>query len=271
MRTSNRIEVNAVFPVAFVGFLLSAVLGGEAAGADDVRAAVEQFRAGYTVWDGTALSDAADALGAACRKSPDDPVCHYWLAVTCFHLLLYRMEKAEDAGDGEDYGGMTGRARAALERVLRLEPADSETHAMLGIVAGIEIRRAPVKALWLGPAVVRHRAKANRYGPRNPRTQYLIGVGHLRGEDGREGASTALPILLKAEALFARESEGKRDALAPAWGHDHCLAFIGQAYQRMGYREEAEAYCRKALAVNPACGLARRFLEQLDEAGGAHE
>jgi tetratricopeptide (TPR) repeat protein len=55
----------------------------------------------------------------------------------------------------------------------------------------------------------------------------------------------------------------EKNELQPQLGYSTCLAFTAKVYEKMGDREEAEQYYRKALRVNPKDQLAREGLNQL--------
>lgn len=259
--------------LGYRSLLMVAVAAASAVAADPGAAltdGVDAFRAGYRARDLSALERAAELFEAAGRETPEAHPPRYWLAVARFHLLLYR-DEGDAPPDTDTFRRLVREARAALDEALAADATDAEAHAMLSIVTGMQIRRAPARAPWLGPSVMRHRGEALRHGAENPRVQYLVGAGHLRARDSRRGASAALPHLQRAEALYEAEGARGRGPLEPDWGRDHCLAFIAQAYRRLEEPGLAERYCRRALELNPDNGLARRTLDALGTEGGPHE
>ena len=98
--------------------------------------------------------------------------------------------------------------------------------------------------------------------PDNPRVLYLDGMSRFYGPSLLGGKSQALELLLAAEKLFAAEAGKPADPVEPRWGRSTCLVYIGRTYEALGKPAEAEAYYRKALAVNPRDRLAQVELEK---------
>jgi len=238
---------------------------------EDIEAGLRQFRVGYHAWDREALASAEDTFEAACARHPREYAVHYWLGTVRFHMLLHRSGDLDQPMEDPEFRHLTRDASKPLETATRLNAADSEAHAMLGTITGMRIGRNRKRALWLGPALMRHRSHALRHGARNPRTQYLVGAGYLHGPGYLGGPAKGLPFLLKAEELYEEESKAERESTAPAWGRDHCLVFIGEVFRGMGEPDRSEVYFRKALEVNPQSGLARRALASLRKDGGSNE
>jgi len=154
------------------------------------------------------------------------------------------------------------QAVKVLRQALELRPDDSETHALLSTVYGLQIADSPASALWRGPKVLRHRRLALASNPRNPRMYYLQGMSAFHAPGFFGGEKKALDLLLKAEALFEDPPSGPRDPIAPTWGYDNCLVFIGACYLELGDTNAAEAYYGKALSVNPRHGIAAEGLQR---------
>lgn len=228
---------------------------------------VEQFCAGYRAWDVERLFQAAEAFEKVCEAEPDDYLAYYWLGVARFHILLHRQADAHHPMEKSKLKRLVSETRKPLKKALQLNNCDSEAHGLLGTLAGMEINWDPSQAFWLGPAVLRHRRQAIRYGEDNPRTQYLLGAAFVQGPGFLGGAEKGLSYLQRAEKLFQASvaSHEEPAASAPTWGHEHCLIFIGETYEHLGDVSKAEEYFRKAIVLNPHNKLAQRRLNGLQE------
>jgi tetratricopeptide (TPR) repeat protein len=151
----------------------------------------------------------------------------------------------------------------ALTQAVKLDAHQAESHALLGTLYGMKISDNLLRAVWLGPRVERELKLALADGAKNPRVQYLLGMGqfYTAGRDATQ--REALTTLLAAEKLFEAEAKTTAAPLEPRWGHDSCLTFIGSSYEKLGQRAEAEVYFRKALAMHPQDGLAQAGLKRV--------
>lgn len=223
---------------------------------------VLQFRTGANNWDYSAMTNSVALLQSACRAEPDSYAAHYWQGAAQFHLLLHRRRWEDVKRDRDEEARIMGHTVGLLERALELRKDDPETHALLSTLHGMRIAGAPYTALWRGRKVSHHRKLALRADPDNPRIHYLLGMSHFHAPAILGGKKGALSALRKAEELFEAERDAAVSPLTPAWGYVHCLAFIGEAYRELGNRKEAEAYYRKALAVNPGHKMAKEGLQE---------
>lgn len=162
-------------------------------------------------------------------------------------------------------------AAVPLKRAVKLNGRDSESHALLGTLAGIQIAGNPKSALWLGPKTTYHKRHALRNDPGNPRTYYLIGTSYFHAPGILGERKKGLEFFLKAETLFKEESKETRQPMQPTWGYSSCLTFIGRTYDGMGRNTEAETYFRKALSVNPKDRLAQKGLKTLGKEAVGNE
>ncbi len=234
---------------------------------------VELFYEGYRAWDRERLSEAVNLFQKVCETAPEDYLAHYWLGVARFHVLVHRQGDTKRSLENREFGHLLRETRKALEKAAELKQSDSEAHALLGTLAGMEIARHPSHALWLGPAVLRHKRHALRHGPDNPRVHYLLGAAFVQGPGFLGGAEKGLPHLLRAAELFQVPValHGKPRASAPTWGHEHCLTLLGQTYEHLGNLDKAAQYFRNAIALNPQNKLAQRRLDMLKRGTGSDE
>lgn len=228
--------------------------------ARQLRAGIDRFNAGCLAWDRAAFEEAAHLFEKTAKKHPDSYEAHYWLGAARFHVLLHRLgEKADRA----ELRGRIAEAMDPLERAVALNAEDSEAHALLGTLAGMQIAANPACALWVGRSVMDHRRLALKNDPDNPRAHYLVGTGYFHAPALLGGRDKGLGHFLKAEKLFEAEAKKGRAPLEPDWGYGSCLTFIGRCYQHIEKDDQAAAYYEKALEVNPQDQLAREGLDAL--------
>lgn len=159
-------------------------------------------------------------------------------------------------------------AQESLERAVSEDPQDGEAHALLASVIGMRIAEHPLTSIWRGRAVMRHRKEALKLAPRSPRVHYLTGSSYYHAPAILGGRDRSLEYFLTAEPLFEEEALEPPDPLAPRWGRESCLSFIALVYEEQGNTQEALAYFRKALNVNPKDRLAREGLDRLSSTEG---
>lgn len=240
---------------------------------EDMEKGVKQFHAGYHSWDFEALLKATQTLKQACATEPDDYLPYHWLGITWFHVLVHSQRDESRTMEKGEFKRLSSNAREALEKATKLNNADSEAHALLATLAGMQINREPIHALWRGPAVLRHRELALRHGKDNPRTQYLVGAAFVQGPDSLGGVKKGLPYLHRAEKLFEAQVSPTQEPTASAstWGYEHCLILLGDVYQRLGNVSKAEEYFRKATTVNPHNKVAQRRLHSIQRSNDSNE
>ncbi len=239
-------------------FLLTTVPDGV-----DWEKGIALFQRGYDNARPADFSAAYDHFLAASRRRPKDYRIYQWQGTALFHrALLYLFTRNKNTPQGKS--ALTG-AMKALNTAVRLYPKDADSHAMISTITGIMIGLEPLTMPWRGPKVMRHKDLALKYGPKNPRCYYLIGMSYFHGPGWMGGPKTSLRFLMKAAGLF--QAEKKRSA-APGearWGHSACLAFIAQVHQKTGRPGQALTYYQKALAVNPKEQNARWGLAALQK------
>jgi tetratricopeptide (TPR) repeat protein len=220
---------------------------------------LKEFTTAYQAWDAPGFAKAADRFGQACAEAPEAGTQFYWKGVAEFHRLLQLFGSSAPTSRTEVAKAIQETIHT-LTTAVQLNERDAESHALLANVYGISIAANPLRAAWLGPRVLKHQKSALRYGPANPRVQYLTGTSQYHGPESLGGKKEALRHLLKAEELFADEAGQPAGPLEPRWGRSSCLAFIGKTYDALGQRADAGKYFRKALEVNPQNPLAREEL-----------
>lgn len=235
--------------------------------ATELLPGVEQFNAAYLAWDLAGFQSAAAVFEKACAAHPDSPAAHYWLGAARFHVFLHRHQDAANPPKRDEFKELALGAEAPLQQAVALDGTDSESHALLATLYGIQISRSPWRSLALGKKVSAHSREAMKHGPGNPRCYFLLGTGHFNAPGIWGKPEKALDFFLKAEGLFREEAKSDRPPLAPAWGRGACLTFAAMACQRMGREREAADCFRRALEVNPLDRRARAGLDATDGTG----
>lgn len=239
-----------------VPLLIAVSAGAELPGA--LRAGQEAFYAAYAAWDLSGFKEAARHFEQACEAAPEGYPAQYWLGAARFHVVLHRNRARAPWNEVKE---LIESAEDVLKRAVELNDGDAEAHAMLATLTGMRISEKPLAAVWLGPRVMKHRRAAEKHGAENPRVHYLAGAGYLLGDRGRE--EKALAHFERALELFPEEAKRDRPDWAPTWGHANCLAFAGQACQRLARVEQARAYFEQALEKNPRNRLAREGMKAI--------
>ena len=266
----GRFKAHTVIMIAFlVGVFLLAVTTArpQANTNSPLLQGIQHFRIGQACLDRASLSNSVSFLEAACKAAPESYEAHYWLGTAQFHVLLAQL--GHDGAEITDAGPRqtVADASATLERALQLRDGDGETHALLSTLKGMSIAHEPKCALVRGRAAMKHKKIALKSEPENPRVHYLVGMSRFHAPRFLGGKKGALAALKEADELYQAEQKRSRNAADPAWGHIHCLAFIGESYRALGKKTEAEPYYRRALALNASHKLAKEGLQKCSEEG----
>lgn len=224
---------------------------------------IDEFTAAFRAWDGGRFGKAAGIFNEAAAIDPKSTVCLHWRGTALFHQLLHLKNPPSGKPDPKAVGAAMEAAIAALEKALEADATNAESHAMLGTLYGMKIGGSIVGAIRFGPSVQEHQQQALKYGATNPRVRYLLGTGQLHTANSAADQLEALNTLLAAEKLFGHEAKSPPKPLAQRWGYSSCLTFIGRAFEKLGRREEALVYYRKALAAHPADHAAANGIRQL--------
>lgn len=246
-------------------FLLAAAPTG--GGPDPLEAAVQRFNEGYRTWNLARMKESASMLAPLCGQRPDDYDAQYWLGAVRFHILLHRLGDTGNAPDRKEKQQLLDEAVAPLQHAVRLKQDDSEAHALLATLLGMQIAADPASALWRGREVLEHRRLALENGPDNPRAYYLLGSAYFHTPAILGRKDKGLEFFEKAKDLFEKERTLARSYREPSWGYGSCLTFIGRIFAGTGNTDEARACFQQALEVNPKDKLATECLAKLNGAG----
>ena len=226
-------------------------------------AGILEFNAAYQAWDGARFGAAAEQFHRATTNSPHSCTPFYWLGTAQFHRLLQlRSLPAARTNLPAADAAMTA-ALKALGIAVELDPHHAESHALLGTLLGMKIDGSLLRALRFGPRLDQHRKAAIQYGGGNPRVRYLLGTCQFHTAHKPPALREALGSFLAAEELFVTEARRPAGPLEPGWGYSSCLTFIGRTCERLGERERATEYFRKALVEHPADHVAADGLARI--------
>lgn len=225
---------------------------------------VAVFTKAYAAWDGDGFATAAGMFQKAGAQDPKCGRAFYWAGAAEFHRLLHLLGQPQTPAVKQAASQVMSRAIDSLEKAVALNDKDAESHILLSTLYGMSIAESPLRAVWLGPRVMDHRAKALRSDPDNPRAQYLTGMSYYYAPEILGGKAGGLEFLLKAERLFQAQDAKAHDPVEPLWGYGSCLTFIAKTSLALGKTQQAALYFRKALAVNPKDRLAQAGIESLN-------
>lgn len=248
-----------------IGFLAILSAQARAASNDLCAAGVAEFTVAYRAWDGTRFAAAAELFRRATTNAPANATNLYWLGTAHFHRMLQLQNAPANRTNEAAAKVALDAAVDALTLTVKLDEHHAESHALLGTLYGMKINGSLLRGVKFGPRVARHQELALKHGASDPRVQYLLGMCQFHTADKAAEWKTTLQTLQKAEKLFEEEAKTSAAPLDPRWGYDSCLTFIGRAFERLGKRNEAADYFRKALAMHPADHLAQDGLKRVTE------
>jgi cytochrome c-type biogenesis protein CcmH/NrfG len=244
--------------------IFSAALLARAAHADEklIEAGIAEFTAAHQAWDGARFAAASNLFRQASASSKATATHLYWLGASEFHRML---QLRGDPANSADADAALDSALEALTAAVALDEKSAESHALLGTLYGMKINGSLFGGPRFGPRVAKHLASALTHGEANPRVQYLLGTSQFHTAEKPAEMQIALQTLLKAKELFEAEARTAAAPLAPRWGHDSCLTFIGRAYENLGKPEEAAASFRSALQLHPRNSVAQAGFKRVTE------
>lgn len=227
--------------------------------------AVKKFNTAYQAWDGNQFATAAELFRQATTNAPESGTNFYWLGTTLFHYMLQLQNQPGTQTNVPAANAALEGAISSLEQAVKLNPADAESHALLGTLYGMKIGGSLIRGVRFGPRVAEHCRKALEYGKGNPRVQYLLGTCQFHTARKAAAWREALATLLKADELYKAEAKTPSGPLEARWGHDSCLTFIGRTYEQLGEPKRAAEFYQQAIAARPADHLAKEGLGRVTE------
>jgi tetratricopeptide (TPR) repeat protein len=245
-----------------IGFLVTTmVVRADEAAERLTSAGIAEFTAAFQAWDGGRFGKAAHKFKQAAAHTPKSPVNFHWQGVASFHRML--QIRSQPTPDAHAADAAMQNAIEALESAVEIDPHHAESHALLGTLYGMKIHGGIFRAIRYGPRVQEHQKQALDSGGDNPRVKYLLGTGRYHTAENAADYRTALATLIAAEKLFLAEAKQPPKAFEPRWGLSSCRTFIGITYLKLGEKDHAADYFRKALADHPNDHIAREQLAKI--------
>jgi tetratricopeptide (TPR) repeat protein len=229
-----------------------------------LQGGIDELNRGYDEWNVERFDRAAEIFEGAIAREPDNYLPYYWKGVAQFHMILFYYGDGDQPKDEERVEASIDAALDTLEQAVALNPDDSESYALLGVITGMKIAEKPVSAVWLGSKVIKYKKEALASDPENPRVHYLTGTSYYHAPGILGGSEKSLEHFLQAEELYEREIRANKAPLQPQWGYSTSLAFTAKVYVKEGDLERGEEYFQKALRVNPRDKLAQKGLNELE-------
>ena len=219
---------------------------------------------GMNQWDQNRLDQALQHFEISVQKRPEEYEAWYLKGLTEFHLML--LHKSRTTGEDKKLAeNLRDAAEYSTDRVLALKSDFGEACALKAVLLGMAIAEHPLTAVWRGPRLQKFQKKALALDPQNPRIWYLMGMSHHFAPGPFGSQEKAKEYLLHSAELFEHDQPGRRAFSYPAWGHAHCLMFLGEISREQGNNTEAAVYYRRALAVNPHLDGVRTLLKELQK------
>ncbi len=223
-------------------------------------AGIKEFNAAFKAWNSERFGQASELFEQAIEQSPANVTNFYWLGVSEFHHMLQLRSTPGHAAEAEV---AQEKALAALNTAIKLDAHHAESHALLGSIYGIRIGERWIRAIRLGPRIMKHCEAALKDGEKNPRVRYLLATGEFYMASDAADARKALQSFLLAEKYFEMEATNAPGPLELRWGRSSCHTFTGLTYEKLGDFPRAAEYFRKAIGEHPADDLARLSLARV--------
>ena len=225
---------------------------------------IDSFHVAYNNWDENEFEESLLFFKGACRLDSTKGIAEYWSGTAYFFLSLHNLFSPGEKPDRVKGVDNAKKGIEILTKSIELSPDFSESYAMRGVLRGILIKMKPLSAFTQGPKVGKDRKKALSLDTENPRVHYLTGISFWFAPEILGGSEKAMKHLLKAEKLFKKAQQIKKDKLLPTWGQSTCLAFMGDIYSSKNQKDKAYEYYNKALDVNPDDPLALKGIKQIE-------
>jgi tetratricopeptide (TPR) repeat protein len=261
----RRIGTAATVGVLAALALAARVPMGPASGQDallqGLLAGQKSLQAGMNTWDPVQFLAARDQfLGLLIGQNNPAKIYPYHVGLADFRLATYYLA----TGNTAEAGRFAVEGESYFEMAAKSDPKFAEALALQGYLLGLEAALHPDQAMTYGMRSMEYLNRGLALEPDNPRIQYLNGSYLLYVPEAfGGGADRAIEALAKAAALFEKETAS--DPLKPSWGKDESLTYLGMAFAKKNDAARARECFRKALAVNPAFGLAKSELAKIEK------
>ena len=194
----------------------------------------------------------ADLLKRVPTASASADLVQYAIA-----YIDWRMATLPDVLEREQVD-LLGDGVSRMQGIVKNDGKNAEAHALLGGLYGLQISKAPMKGMILGPRANGALDRAAREAPANPRVVLMQGISAFNTPAMFGGGTDKAERLLRRSIeLFASEPEGKE---WPNWGRFDAHAWLGQTLVSKGDRAGARAEYDKALAIAPESAWLRYVL-----------
>lgn len=176
----------------------------------------------------------------------NNPLLNYYSGLANYRFANYFMETANN----KMVKSHLEKAIRYLQKSIKLNKSDPESHALLASCYGMKISTNPFLAMTMGPRSAQEFKIAEKLNSKNPRLYLLRGVGkYFTPKLFGGGKEKALTDLQKAARLFRHETVP--DSLRPRWGRIELHAWMGKIYLELDKFAEAREHLRVALAIEP--------------------
>lgn len=219
---------------------------------------------GLNRWDQKCMEQALEHFDRSVQKKNEQYEAWYLKGLAEFHLMLLHKSLATKP-DKELAAILREAAEHSMDRVLSLKEDFGEAWALKAVLLGMAIAEHPLTAAWRGPRLQKFQKKALALDPGNPRIWYLMGMSRHFAPGPFRSEEQAKKYLLRAAELFEHDQPGRRTFNYPAWGHAHCLMFLGEISRGQNDKKEAARYYREALAVNPYPDGVEKLLKEMQK------
>ncbi len=219
---------------------------------------------GMSRWDPVRLEQALEHFSRSTASNPEQFESWYLKGLAEFHLMLVHESRAAEA-DKALTAKLRKDAEHSMDRTRALKQDFGEASALKAVLMGMAIAEHPATAIWRGPRLQHLQKEALALDPENPRIWYLMGMSRHFAPRPFGSRKKAREYLLRAAELFEHDQPGRRVFRYPAWGHAHCLMFLGEISREENNNREAAEFYREALAVNPHLDGIRKLLKEIQK------
>ena len=202
-----------------------AISAAISANAQDLKTVLEKT---FTTFDTTHSQDVrieqANKLSLIAKKWDAEWVTHYYVAYSKVTLTYFETDNAKK-------DALLDEADKEMEETVSiLKKETDETHVLAAMIANARMGVDPMNR-WqkYGQVFSGNLQSAKEINENNPRMYYLQGVSkYFTPKQFGGGAKAAMPYFEKAEGLFAKEAEAKKDITQPHWGQGMNTYFMGE-------------------------------------------
>jgi tetratricopeptide (TPR) repeat protein len=145
-----------------------------------------------------------------------------------------------------------------LKNLVKNDPQDVESWALLSQVYGLNIAFQPIKGTELGPKSEQALDKAKKIAPNNPRVLLISGIGKYN-TPAMFGGSKQLALIELNQAIMQYKNNEHSNY---PWGFAEAYTWRGLTQLELGNKAEALADWKKAIEISPNYGWAKNLLRK---------